>query len=217
MSSICRTWKSDSEISVIVGSSYSSRESLPLKSNRFWTSRRAWSTALVISWASSSETVSKEGIGDGSRQETEAHSVPADSRANGVVEAGRARDRWPSPRSVAGPAIACRQARTNPANPFAQKSALPQSNPSLPLDRRLVGGRLSRAKGGRFGSRASALQQSDSSPASDRRPVGGCLQAKGGNGEISRSCLHHPKPPPLLAVLPGRRPLPFLRCPGAPK
>ncbi len=43
-------------------SANSSEESVFLKSNRLATSRDAWSTALRISWASTSEVMSKLGI-----------------------------------------------------------------------------------------------------------------------------------------------------------
>src|SRR3982751_6094370 len=64
MSIICLSWNSASALSSTVNSLAFSSNSAPvsLKSKRCVSSRFAWSTALVSSWVSSSETASKEGM-----------------------------------------------------------------------------------------------------------------------------------------------------------
>src|SRR6056297_998948 len=74
---------------------------------------------------------------------------------------------------------------------------------SARVDRRPVGGRLCRAKGGPDGSRASSLQQSNRAPALDRRPVGGRLRAKGGLGGSRASSLQQA----ICAPAPDRWPV----------
>ena len=64
MSSICFSWRSDLASSVTVYSFSSYFAPVPLKSKRWLTSRFAWSTALVSSWGSISDTTSKEGMAD---------------------------------------------------------------------------------------------------------------------------------------------------------
>src|SRR5690349_8245293 len=64
MSTICLSWNSAGALRLTVISFSLSVKVAPvsLKSKRCVSSRFAWSTALVSSWASSSETVSNEGM-----------------------------------------------------------------------------------------------------------------------------------------------------------
>ena len=64
MSAICLIWNSPSALMVTVKSLSSNVHLVPLKSKRCDSSRFAWSTALVSSWLSISETTSKEGMRD---------------------------------------------------------------------------------------------------------------------------------------------------------
>src|SRR6188768_4316135 len=63
-STICFSWNSAGALRLTVISFSLSSKTAPvsLKSNRCESSRFAWSTALVSSWLSSSETASKEGM-----------------------------------------------------------------------------------------------------------------------------------------------------------
>src|SRR5271156_758296 len=63
ISSICFSWKSAGALMVTVRSSSSNCEPVSLKSKRWASSRLAWSTALVNSWLSISETTSNDGMG----------------------------------------------------------------------------------------------------------------------------------------------------------
>src|SRR6056297_2916124 len=92
------------------------------------------------------------------------------------MEARPVREQAPSNRRICHGSLLEAACGRRVVEPVRAESALPKSNPSLAPDRRPVGGRLRRAKGGRAGSRASSLQQADL----PRVPVGGRLRAKGG-------------------------------------
>ena len=68
MSVICLSWKSLGADWLTTLPSSTNFASTPLKSKRVVSSRLAWSTALVSSWVSTSETISKEGMAASGRE-----------------------------------------------------------------------------------------------------------------------------------------------------
>jgi hypothetical protein len=64
MSFICLSWNSVGAVWLMTSPSRSNFASTPLKSKRVASSRLAWSMALVSSWVSTSDTTSKEGMGE---------------------------------------------------------------------------------------------------------------------------------------------------------
>src|SRR5437868_1759075 len=90
MSIICRSWNSAGALSWTVDSFSLSVNDAPvsLKSNRCVSSRFAWSTALVSSCESSSETVSKDGMSGLERLLELGHDVGADLRAQELEDHG---------------------------------------------------------------------------------------------------------------------------------
>ena len=83
MSVICLSWKSLGADWVISLSSSTNFASTPLKSKRVESSRLAWSTALVSSWMLTSETTSKEGMGEFLVPDAEFYRAPASGTAPG--------------------------------------------------------------------------------------------------------------------------------------
>src|SRR5687767_3848469 len=95
MSIICLSWNSAGALRLTVISFSLSSKTAPvsLKSNRCESSRFAWSTALVSSWLSSSETASKEGMaGSGSSGAQGFFEIGHDVRAD--FRAQEAEDHW---------------------------------------------------------------------------------------------------------------------------
>src|SRR5881275_2627865 len=90
MSIICRSWNSAGALSCTVRSFSLSSNVAPvsLKSNRCVSSRFAWSTALVSSCVSSSETVSNDGMSGLERLLELRHDIGTHLRAQELQDDG---------------------------------------------------------------------------------------------------------------------------------
>src|SRR5690606_24623011 len=84
MSVICCSWNSLGADWVITASSRTNFASTPLKSKRLDSSRLAWSTALISSWVSTSETISKDGMAGSGRVDGCAVDRPRAAPAQGT-------------------------------------------------------------------------------------------------------------------------------------
>src|SRR5690606_10555729 len=77
-------WNSLGADWVITASSRTNFASTPLKSKRLDSSRLAWSTALISSWVSTSETISKDGMAGSGRVDGCAVDRPRAAPAQGT-------------------------------------------------------------------------------------------------------------------------------------